>query len=221
MDETIAEADGLRCVDSLPCGLVRSAGLGRATTLGELDRPAMRRGGLQANSCAYTPLWLRRPVAQLTLVGPTARTLDQNDKDVVPMKPTDGIPSPEARALQGHAPTAGSDEQALPAVPTPRFKLDSYVVLAANTRLQLGQFLALRRYQTFRFDWDLAALDPSGRVCVSSFQGMPGPRKAMAATAVAGMLGVLDSITWASLKWRVDSGQYPDVFRPRRAFCSA
>lgn len=106
------------------------------------------------------------------------------------MKPTDGIPSPEARALNGHAPTAGGDEQALPAVRTPRFKLDSDALLAATTRWQLHQFLArIRRYQTFRSDWDLAAVDPSGRSCVPSFQGMPDQAKTMAAKAIAGMLG--------------------------------
>ena len=84
MDETIADAGGLRCVDSLPCGLVRSAGLGRAVTFGGLDRPAMRRGGLQANSCAYTPPWLRQPATQVTLVGPTARTLDQTTRMLFP-----------------------------------------------------------------------------------------------------------------------------------------
>lgn len=106
------------------------------------------------------------------------------------MKPTDGRPSPEVRALHGHAPTTGSDEQALPAVRTPRFRLDSDVVLAANTRLQLDECLArIRRNQTFRSDWNLAAVDPSGRSCVSSFQGMPDRAKTMAAKAIAGMLG--------------------------------
>lgn len=86
-----------------------------------------------------------------------------NDEDVAPMKPTDGRPSPEARALHGHAPTAGSDEQASPAVRTPRFRLDFDVVLAANTHLQLDECLArIRRYQTFRSDWDLAVVAPRG-----------------------------------------------------------
>lgn len=84
MDETIAGAGSLGRVDSLPCGLVRSAGLGRAATLGGLDRPAMRRGGLQAKSCAYTPPWLRQPVTQVTLVGTTARTLDQTTRMLFP-----------------------------------------------------------------------------------------------------------------------------------------
>lgn len=79
------------------------------------------------------------------------------------MKPTDGRPSPEVRALHGHAPTTGSDEQALPAVRPPLFRLDSDVVLAANTRLQLDVPMArIRRYQAFRSDWDLAVVDNLG-----------------------------------------------------------
>ncbi|MBC3833642.1 AAA family ATPase [Undibacterium amnicola] len=72
-----------------------------------------------------------------------------------------------------------------------KLTLNSDVILADETRLQLDECMAkLRHHKTIYLDWGFAAVDPLGMSTILNFYGPPGTGKTLAAQALAGTLSL-------------------------------
>jgi AAA+ superfamily predicted ATPase len=74
---------------------------------------------------------------------------------------------------------------------TPRYKIETDLIVARETEVQLDECLMrLRYHQQIYVDWNFASVDPMGRASILNFYGPPGTGKTLAAEALAGTLGM-------------------------------
>ena len=72
---------------------------------------------------------------------------------------------------------------------TPRFTLETDVVLASETRRMFDEAIgAMRHHKTIYTDWGFGAVDSMGRNMILNLYGPPGTGKTLAAEALAGTL---------------------------------